>query len=69
MIYGILKIIFSDNHFPDPPGNDEVSDPVMSAASDFHHPKKASYGDSMRYSVSAHQVDSDRMDDIFFTSK
>jgi hypothetical protein len=52
----------------DPPGNDEVSDPVMSAASDFHHPKKASYGDSMRYSVSAHQVDSDRMDDIFFTT-
>jgi len=49
----------------DSPTNDEVVEPLLEAATDFRHPKKASYGGR---SLGSHQSDQAQMDDIYFTT-
>ena len=54
--------------FPDSPANDEVVAPLLEAATDFRHPKKAAYGGQTR-GLNSHQSDQAQMDDIYFTSE
>lgn len=51
----------------DSPANDEVVAPLLEAATDFRHPKKAAYGGQAR-GLGSHQSDQAQMDDIYFTT-